>query len=778
MLIYAKASLFLWAEAVATACYTQNRSIIRLRHGKTPYELLHDKIPELSFLHVFSALCYSTNDSDNLGKLQPKADIGIFIGYAPTKKAFRIYNRRIIETIHVDFDELTAMAYKHSSLEPALHEMTPATISSGLVPNSSPSTFVDLPAPKVIALIAEVVAPEPAASTSSPSSTTVDQDAPSPKHVTKWTKYHPLDNIIGKLERPVSTRLKLHEQALFCYYDAFLTSLEPKTYKDALTQSCWIKAMQEDIYKVKLDELGGILKNKARLVARGYHQEEGIDFEESFAPVARLDAIRIFLAFAAHMNMIVYQMDVKTALCEKKFMSANRTGLWIKTVRIMFLWMRSQLTEYGLGFNKIPIYCDNKSVIALCCNNVQHSRSKHIDIRFHFIKEQVENGVVELYFVNTEYQLADIFTKALVRERIEFLINKPVMRSFTPETLKPLADEADEYEDEEYAMTVRDFNKFFKRRGRFVRQPRNDKKTLQRSRDDKNGKSDRKCFRCGDPNHLIGECPKLPKDKNQRAFFGGSWSDGEEDDEKVNNETCLVAQASSEIITKNKRLKATRDSLEKEISILKEKVSTLEKYKEGDLECVTCHMLKIENKNLKEKALKLTKFEKSTHCLNEMLNNKKLSGEKLGLGFNSFEASSSGTKEIKFVKAQKKVSPDGGSINMGDPLNVQAAPKSNMGPPPGTTHGSEKSVSFQKSIFGPRPKHVIVNNVRVPVASDNEVKQFYKPLSKPGVGFSKPTFRSKTPPPIRVINNYHRPKTPQQKRDIGRQNDEMLTGMD
>ncbi|GJZ85613.1 hypothetical protein Tco_0650952 [Tanacetum coccineum] len=177
-----------------------------------------------------------------------------------------------------------------------------------------------------------------------------------------------------------------------------------------------------------------------------------------------------------------------------------------------------------------------------------------------------------------------------------------------------------------------------------------------------------------------------------------------------------------------------------------------------------------EAKMLKDEALKLTKFEKSTRCLNEMLNNQKPSGEKLGLGFNSFEASSSGTKEIKFVKAQKKASSDGGPINMGGPLNVQAVPKVNMGPPPGTTPGSEKSVSFQKSILGPRPKYIIVNNVRVPVASDNEVKQFYKPLSKPEVGFSKPNFRSKTPPPRRVINNYHRPKTPQPKRNIGRQN--------
>ncbi|GJT32784.1 retrovirus-related pol polyprotein from transposon TNT 1-94 [Tanacetum coccineum] len=295
------------------------------------------------------------------------------------------------------------------------------------------------------------------------------------------------------------------------------------------------------IYKVKLDELGGILKNKARLVARGYRQEEGINFEESFAPDARLDAIRIFLTCVAQMNMIVYQMDVKTAflngiLREEVYVSQpdwfvdqdnpihvyklkqvlyglkEAPRVWYDLLSKFLLsqefskgtmdptlfirrqgkdilldssialtayadadhagcqdtrrstsgsmqllgdrlvsWSSkrqkssaSQLTDYGLGFNKILMYCDNKSAIALCCNNVQHSRSKHIDIRFHFIKEQVENGVVELYFVNTEYQLADIFTKALGRERIEFLINKLGMRSFTPETLKQLADEVEE----------------------------------------------------------------------------------------------------------------------------------------------------------------------------------------------------------------------------------------------------------------------------------------------------------------------------------------------
>ncbi|GKE25894.1 retrovirus-related pol polyprotein from transposon TNT 1-94, partial [Tanacetum coccineum] len=317
MLIYAKAPLFLWAEAVATACYTQNRSIVRLHHGKTPYELLHDKLLDLSFFHVFGALCYPTNDN---------------------------------------FDELFVMASEHSSSGPALHEMTPATISSGLVPNPPPSTLfvppsrtdwdllfqplfdelltpppsVDCPAPKVIAPIAEGVAPKPPASTGSPSSTTVDQEAPSPnmahmnndplfdilipeniseassssdviptvvhtatpysEHVTKWTKDYPLDNIIGELERPV-TSLIFNQEELNEFERLDVGKLVPRLDKVMVITLKWI-------------------------------------YKESFAPVARLDAIRIFLAYAAHMNMIVYQMDVKTAFCAKKFMNSLKE-LWI-----------------------------------------------------------------------------------------------------------------------------------------------------------------------------------------------------------------------------------------------------------------------------------------------------------------------------------------------------------------------------------------------------------------------------------------------------------------
>ncbi|GKB23324.1 retrovirus-related pol polyprotein from transposon TNT 1-94, partial [Tanacetum coccineum] len=292
MLIYAKALLFLWAKAVATACYTQNRSIIRLHHGKTPYELLHDKLLDLSFFYVFGELCYSTNDSENLGKLQPKADIGIFIGYAPTKKVFRIYKRhtrRIIETIHVDFDELRAMASEHSSLEPALHEMTLVTISSGLMPNPPPSTLVDRPAPEVIAPIAKVVASEPAALTGSPSLTTIDQDAPSPSNsqTTPETQSPIISNDVEEENHDLDVAHMNN--------NPFFGISIPKNISEASSSSDVIPSIVQitapNSEHVKLDELGGILKNKAHLVAHGYRQEEEIDFEESFVLVARLDSI-------------------------------------------------------------------------------------------------------------------------------------------------------------------------------------------------------------------------------------------------------------------------------------------------------------------------------------------------------------------------------------------------------------------------------------------------------------------------------------------------------
>nr|GFA36090.1 retrovirus-related Pol polyprotein from transposon TNT 1-94 [Tanacetum cinerariifolium] len=260
MLIYAQAPLFLWAEAMETACYTQNRSIIRLRHRKRPYELLHNKLLDLSFLYVFGALCYPTNDNENLEKLQLKADIWIFIGYTPTKKPFRIT---------IDVQEELLKQYMNDwdlMFQPMFDELL------------NPPPSVDHQAPEVIALMDDVIPPVQDDSTDSPSSTMVDQDASSATMQEEPNEFE---------------RLEVWE-------------LAPGPDKVMVITLKWI-------CKVKLDELGGILKNKARLVARGYRQEEGIDFDESFAPVARLEAIRIFLAYVAHKNMVVYQMDVKTA---------------------------------------------------------------------------------------------------------------------------------------------------------------------------------------------------------------------------------------------------------------------------------------------------------------------------------------------------------------------------------------------------------------------------------------------------------------------------------
>ncbi|GJT86497.1 retrovirus-related pol polyprotein from transposon TNT 1-94 [Tanacetum coccineum] len=789
---FVNAPLFLWAEAINTACYTQNRSLIRLRYNKTPYELMQDKKPNLSFFHVFGLLCYPTNDHEDLGKFDAKADIRIFVGYTPIKKAFRIYNRRthiITETIHVTFDELSKMASEQFSSGPGLQCMTHVTSSTGLVsnpvsqqpcipPNSDDwDRLFQLmfdeyfnPPPIVVSPVQEAATPRAEVLANSLVSTSIYQDAPStsipssqehehspiisqgfeesPKtptfnddplnespnedltshgsssnvrqihtpleHLGRWTKNHPIANVICDPSRSVSIRKQHETDAMWCYFDAFLTSVEPKNFKQAMTELSWIDAMQEEIHKFERLEVWELAPCPDNV------QEEGIDFEESFASVARIEAIRIFVANVAHKNMTIYQMDVKTAflngelkeevyvsqpegfvdqdnpshvyklkkalyglkqaprawydmlssflisqqfskgavdptlftrhagndillvqiyvddiifastntamcdefanqmtnkfkmsmmgkmsfflglqisqsprgifinqskyaseivkkyglhttdsvdtpmienkkldedlqgkpvdatlyrgmigslmyltssrpdlnyvvcLCaryqakptEKHLQAVKRIfrylngtinmGLWYskdtdmsltayadadhagcqdtrrstsgsaqflgdklvswsskkqKSIAIssieaeyialsgccsQILWMRSQLTDYGFKFNKIPLYCDNKSAIALCCNNVQHSRAKHIDIRYHFIKEQVENGIVELYFVRTEYQLADIFTKPLPRERFNFLIDKLGMRSMSPETLKRLAEETDE----------------------------------------------------------------------------------------------------------------------------------------------------------------------------------------------------------------------------------------------------------------------------------------------------------------------------------------------
>ncbi|GKB30076.1 retrovirus-related pol polyprotein from transposon TNT 1-94 [Tanacetum coccineum] len=555
MLIFSKTPLFLWTEAINTACYTQNHSLIRLRYNKTPYELMHDKKPDLLFFHVFGSLYYPTNDSEDLGKLNVKADIGIFVGYAPGKKAFKIYNRRtrkIIETFHVTFDELTTMASEQFGSGPGLQVLTPTTSSSGLVPNIIPqqpcnppkrddwdTLFRPLfdeyfnPPTIAISIVLVAAAPRVVEIADSPVSTSIDQDVypintrsrtfsnyfsrgsssnVRPSHtpfelIGRWTKDHPIANVIGDPYLLVSTRKQLKTDAMWCYFDAFLTFVEPKNFKQAMTKPSWIDEMQEETH-----DFERLFRNwcRARLVAQGFRQEEGINFEESFTQVARIEAIRIFIANAANKNITIFQMDVKTAflngeLKEEVYVSQpegfvvrittslctsfkralynlkQATTCMFKDVmmgadvilfRIINL-SKSQSSYCALGISKATEKCLNKvkqifqylkgtinmglwyskdtgdklvswsskkqkstavsstkaEYIALygCYAQILWMHSQLIDYGFQFNKIPLLGvGIVELYFVRMEYQLADIFTKPLPRERFNFLIEKLV----------------------------------------------------------------------------------------------------------------------------------------------------------------------------------------------------------------------------------------------------------------------------------------------------------------------------------------------------------------
>nr|GEZ82665.1 hypothetical protein [Tanacetum cinerariifolium] len=382
MLIFAKAPLFLWSEAVATACYTLNRSLIHTLYGKTYYELLKGRKPGLKYFRVFGSLYYPTNDYDDVGKLKAKADIGIFIGYAPTKKAYRFYNsrtRKIQETVHVTFDELTgAMTSEQSSSELELNDLQLGRSRSELVKDSIHPSAV-----------------------------------PTKKQVNDLFQWYDEDEDIPPAV-PVPQE-KIHE---FERLDVWILVLCPENI--LIIPLKWL-------FKIKLDEYGEVLKNKARLVAKGYGQEAGIDFEESFAPVARLEAIILFITHVASQNMVIFQMDIKTAFLNRElnevvydsnfkviaFADADYAGChdtrrstsgsaqflggrlvsWsskkqkstsIFTTEAEYialsgsssevLWMRSQLRDYGFVFNNILMYCDNQSAIALSCNSVQHSR--------------------------------------------------------------------------------------------------------------------------------------------------------------------------------------------------------------------------------------------------------------------------------------------------------------------------------------------------------------------------------------------------------------------
>ncbi|GJU63724.1 putative ribonuclease H-like domain-containing protein [Tanacetum coccineum] len=756
MLCAAKAPLFFWAEAIATTCFTQNRSLVIPRHEKTPYHIINSRKPSVKFFHIFRSLCYIVRDGENLDKIKEKGDACIFVGYSTQSIAYWVYNKRtrvLVETIHVNFDELPQMTSDHnsSSVAPQCQTMASDQVSSDLVPQcptmtleqdslspihqsqeNVPRTVETVTTSNELDLLFSPMFDElfngstpvvskssavPAADardkrqqqdTTPSTSTTVAADSPpfnipttpapvsqAPIHIPpvtpteninqaesqddnvqvkedefvnifstpvlnqgetsscyvdssnmhtfyqqhpsehRWTKDHPLEQVIGNPSQSVRTRRQLDTDGEMCMFALTVSRTEPKNIKEAMADSAWIEAMQEELHqfdrldvwelvdrplcknvinlkwlwKNKRDEEQTVIRNKSRLVAKGYSQQEGIDFEESFAPVARLEAVRLFIAYAAHKSFPIYQMDVKTTFlngplkeevyvnqpdgfidphhpdkvyrlkkalyglkqaprawydelsnflvskgfskgsidptlfitkhgedillvqiyvddiifgstnpklskrfeklmhnkfemsmmgelkfflgiqihqsprgifinqakyaqeilikhgmtsCDSigtpmdtKHLDADVSGTPIDQTKyrsmvgaLMYLTASRPdiihatsyysnhagcldsrkstsgyivIQEAGLYFN---VNSKSRAVIAISCNPVQHSLSKHIDVRYDFIKEQVKKGIVELFFVGTEYQLDDMFTKALSKDRFKYLVRR------------------------------------------------------------------------------------------------------------------------------------------------------------------------------------------------------------------------------------------------------------------------------------------------------------------------------------------------------------------
>ncbi|GKB08298.1 retrovirus-related pol polyprotein from transposon TNT 1-94 [Tanacetum coccineum] len=655
MLTTSKLPVLFWAEAIATACYTQNRSIIIPTHEKTAYHIINDRKPSIKHLHIFGCTCYLTRDGENLDKMKENGDPCILVGYSTQSKGYRVYNKRtrlIVESIHLKFDEIkemseTSVANDTSSLVPQRQKASDYDNSDPVpqLQNVSPSPDTTVPSKQELDLLFGPLYDEffntgtsRVNKSSSPTDNSTQQDTlpstnihptsepstPTNVHAEennddqaeftnpfctpvqevvesssrnfgnsnmhtfnqpqdseyRWIKDHPLTQVRGNPSKPMQTRRQLATDPEMCMFALTVSIVEQKTIKEAMADYSWIEAMQEELHQFNRLQVW-------ELVDKPFGKnEEGIDFEESFAPVARLEAVWIFVAYAAYKSFPIYQMDVKTAflngplkeevyvaqpdgLCSipsrsKKGLPSKESSIWIKTsskslakyaleilkkhgmekeqsigtpmatkpkldadlsgepvdqtdyrskigslmyltssrpdivqaVRalkttsflyadhagcvdtrkstsggIQFLgdklvswmskkqycttmssveakyvalfascaqvmWMRTRLKDYGFNYNKIPLYCDSQSAIAISCNPVQHSRSKHIHTRYHFIKEQVKNGIIELYFVRTEYQLADMFTKALLEDRFQYLFKRIGMRCLTPAELE------------------------------------------------------------------------------------------------------------------------------------------------------------------------------------------------------------------------------------------------------------------------------------------------------------------------------------------------------
>ncbi|WVZ96842.1 hypothetical protein U9M48_042425 [Paspalum notatum var. saurae] len=346
-----------WAEAINTTCYASNWLYPHRLLDKTPYELLNGRKPNISYLRVFGCKCYIYKKRQHLGKFQRHCDIGFLLGYSSKSKAYRVLNNAtgmVEETYDVKFDEsngsqgayVDVVDIDEESLVEAIKNMPIGDIkpkedeeevqivdkpSSSMAPQDDseqdkvlPNEDVHVPQEQIDEQAQDVGAP-------------IQTPQVAPQRKSQLTSGHPMELIIGSPTRGVTTRSR--NMAAFVQAYSFVSSIEPTTIDQALSDPDWVNAMHEElnnftrnevwtlqakpkgarvigtkwVFRNKQDDEGNIVRNKAKLVAKGYSQVEGIDFGETFAPVARLEAIRFLLTYATHHDMKLYQMDVKSA---------------------------------------------------------------------------------------------------------------------------------------------------------------------------------------------------------------------------------------------------------------------------------------------------------------------------------------------------------------------------------------------------------------------------------------------------------------------------------
>nr|GFA01760.1 hypothetical protein [Tanacetum cinerariifolium] len=369
MLSVAKVPLFFWAEAIVIACFTQNRSLIIHRHEKTPYHIINARKLSVKFFYIFGSLCYIIRDGENLDKMKEKGDACIFVGYSTQSRAYSVFNKRtrvIVETIHVSLDKLPHMASDHVSSDPvpqcqstvlehislSLGPQRPENVphaagtlttsneldflfspmfdellngSTQVVSKSSAETSVDAPnqcqqqhtTPLNNQTTTEPTcqvptqAPTVSSTENINQAETIEENAQVDddefinifvhQYKAEGRHHHPLEQVIGNPSQSVRTRRQLELDD-----DMYVWELVDRPLCKNGINMKWL-------WKNKHDEENTVNQNKSRLVAKGYAQKEGVDFEESFAPVARLEAVRLFIAYVGHKSFTVYQMDIKIA---------------------------------------------------------------------------------------------------------------------------------------------------------------------------------------------------------------------------------------------------------------------------------------------------------------------------------------------------------------------------------------------------------------------------------------------------------------------------------